>query len=131
VKITRAELINRLVEDMERGWDQETIKGYALDERRRRLTGLPISELLDEAAQALLDGYEDFEIVLEDASKWSHQYVVAITVESKQADPHEVPLEILVAALARRIAEIIGPTEDGLPGDGREAFQPTDTTAIS
>ena len=51
---------------------------------------------------------------------FSHQYLIAVTVETEQADPDKVSEAALTAAVAGRLADII-------LHDGREAFSHNDT----
>lgn len=55
--------------------------------------------------------------------RYSHQYLIAVTVESDTADPHEVPIRELMDGLQRRACDIA-------LHDGREAFSPNDTEEI-
>jgi hypothetical protein len=56
-------------------------------------------------------------------ARFSHQYLVAVTVETDEADPDKVCLRMMIAALARRL-------EDVILHDGREAFSHNDTDEI-
>ena len=62
--------------------------------------------------------------------KFAHTYIVAVTVYSDIHDEAHVPESELVGALAHRIGDILCKTVDGLPGDGRDAFQHCGTEAI-
>ena len=55
--------------------------------------------------------------------RYSHQYLIAVTVESDTADPHEVPIRELMDGLQRRACDIA-------LHDGREAFSHNDTEEI-
>lgn len=55
--------------------------------------------------------------------RYSHQYLIALTVESDTADPHEVPLRELMEGLRRRASDIE-------LHDGREAFGHNDTEEV-
>lgn len=56
-------------------------------------------------------------------ARYSHQYLVAVTVENAQKDPDWVSEGELAAALARRLSEVI-------LHDGKEAFSFNDTEEI-
>jgi len=58
-------------------------------------------------------------------SHYSHQFLIAVTVENDEADPHKVTEEELLEALYRRTKDIHGPG-----GDGIEAFGHADTAEI-
>jgi hypothetical protein len=62
--------------------------------------------------------------------KFGHTFIVAITVYSDCHDPHALPIEELAGALGNRIGSILCKTEDGLPGDGRDAFQHCGTDGL-
>jgi hypothetical protein len=57
------------------------------------------------------------------APRYSHQFLIAVTVESTQKDPEKVPIRELVEALSRRTSDIIRT-------DGREAFGHNDTEQV-
>ena len=55
--------------------------------------------------------------------RYSHQYLIAITVESDEKDPDKVPYNELLAALVRRMGDVV-------EHDGIEAFSHNDTEEI-
>ena len=55
--------------------------------------------------------------------RYSHQFLIAITVESGEKDPDNVPPEVLIAGVASRLEQII-------LHDRSEAFQHNDTEQI-
>ena len=56
-------------------------------------------------------------------SRYSHQYLIAVTVENEEKDPAKVTLAEMVVALERRTADIYR-------YDGLEAFSHNDTEEI-
>ena len=56
-------------------------------------------------------------------TRYSHQFLIAVTVETTTADPHAVPISELHSALAGR-------TNDIYSHDRREAFGHNDTEEI-
>ena len=54
---------------------------------------------------------------------YSHQYLIAVTVNSDEPDPSRVTEKALAAAVACRLQDII-------LHDGREAFQHNDTEEV-
>jgi hypothetical protein len=52
--------------------------------------------------------------------RFSHQYLIAVTVESDERNPDRVPWEQMAGAVARRLEDII-------LHDREEAFQHNDT----
>ena len=60
--------------------------------------------------------------LMEDKS-YSHQYLIAVTVESDEPDPEVVSWEKMAAAVARRLEDII-------LHDRSEAFQHNDTEEV-
>jgi hypothetical protein len=56
-------------------------------------------------------------------ARYSHQYLIAVTVESNEPDPELVPWEKKAAAVSRRLEDIILHDRD-------EAFQHNDTEEV-
>jgi hypothetical protein len=55
--------------------------------------------------------------------KFSHQYLIAVTVETDEPDPHQVSVAEMAASVARRL-------EDILLHDKEEAFLHNDTEEL-
>lgn len=56
--------------------------------------------------------------------RYSHQYLIAVTVESDEPDPDKVPMREMMDGLKRRVCDI------ALDDNGREAFGHNDTDEI-
>ena len=56
-------------------------------------------------------------------ARYSHQYLIAVTVETGDPDPAATTLPALAAAVARRLGDII-------LHDGAEAFSHNDTEEL-
>lgn len=55
--------------------------------------------------------------------KYSHQYLIAFTIENEEKDHEKIPYNDLLAGLVRRMGDIV-------EHDGIEAFQHNDTEEI-
>lgn len=56
-------------------------------------------------------------------TRYSHQYLIAVAVESEEPDPDKVPVAERIAAVARRLSDIV-------LYDKAEAFAWNDTAEV-